>query len=128
MTSILSLATRWDFPSVRALAIARLQADSSLTPVDRILLARTYDMPNRSSSSSTGTGPKNTTRPAGIEDRVAWVPVHAWSNFSAPSEAAEFATDGRIGGYSAAEYSSTKLDKKIKVVTLSDIAQLLGKE
>ena len=47
-TSILSLATRWDFAGVRALAIAhfRTHADAlGLTPVDRILLARAYDIP-----------------------------------------------------------------------------------
>ena len=44
-TSVLSLATRWDFSSVRALAIAHLRADASLSPVDRILLASAYDIP-----------------------------------------------------------------------------------
>ena len=45
-TSILSLATRWDFSSVRSFAIAHLRADASLSPVDRILLASAYDIPD----------------------------------------------------------------------------------
>ncbi|KAI0629687.1 hypothetical protein C8Q77DRAFT_1025903, partial [Trametes polyzona] len=45
-TSILSLATRWDFASVRALAIRQLQA-LDMAPVDRVLLAREFDIGGR---------------------------------------------------------------------------------
>lgn len=57
--------------------------------------------------------------------RVAWVPVHAWSTFAAPSDAADIATNGQLGGYSAALYASRKLGSRIKLVTLNDIAALL---
>ncbi|KAI0726910.1 hypothetical protein C8Q72DRAFT_887192 [Fomitopsis betulina] len=42
-TSVLALATKWDFAEYRQLAIARLAQLAS--PVDRILLGRRYDVP-----------------------------------------------------------------------------------
>ncbi|KAI0753397.1 hypothetical protein C8Q80DRAFT_1305697 [Daedaleopsis nitida] len=46
-TSILSLATRWDFNDVRALAIRSIQALDGLSPVDKIALAHEYDVTGR---------------------------------------------------------------------------------
>ena len=43
-TSVLALATKWEFDAHRALAIDRLSRLG--TPIDRIVLARTYDIPN----------------------------------------------------------------------------------
>jgi hypothetical protein len=60
-----------------------------------------------------------------IDQRVAWVPVHAWSTFAAPPDAQVIATNGQLGGYSAALYSSSKLQSNIKLVTLDDLANLL---
>lgn len=42
-TSVLALATKWEFADYRQLAIARLAQLAS--PVDRILLGRRYDVP-----------------------------------------------------------------------------------
>ena len=42
-TSVLALATQWEFADYRRLAIARLSQLAS--PVDRILLGRCYDIP-----------------------------------------------------------------------------------
>ena len=42
-TSVLALATQWEFADYRRLAIARLAQLAS--PVDRILLGRRYDIP-----------------------------------------------------------------------------------
>ncbi|KAJ7072853.1 hypothetical protein C8F01DRAFT_263223 [Mycena amicta] len=42
-TSVLSLATRWDFASLRALAITHLATLTS-SPAERIALARAYDV------------------------------------------------------------------------------------
>ncbi|KZV96613.1 hypothetical protein EXIGLDRAFT_833459 [Exidia glandulosa HHB12029] len=61
-----------------------------------------------------------------LQNRVAWVPVHAWSTFAAPADAQEIATNGQLGGYSAALYASRKLAPGIKLVTLDDIASLLN--
>ncbi|OJT13806.1 hypothetical protein TRAPUB_9653 [Trametes pubescens] len=44
--SILSLASRWELASVRALALRHLQS-LSLPPVDRVLLAREFDLGGR---------------------------------------------------------------------------------
>ncbi|KAI0330433.1 hypothetical protein GY45DRAFT_754913 [Cubamyces sp. BRFM 1775] len=44
--SVLSLATRWEFTGVRALAIRSLQS-LDITPVERILLAQEFDIPGR---------------------------------------------------------------------------------
>ncbi|KAH9888394.1 hypothetical protein C8Q73DRAFT_655580 [Cubamyces lactineus] len=44
--SILSLATRWEFTDVRALAIRSLQT-LDMTPVERILFAQEFDIPGR---------------------------------------------------------------------------------
>lgn len=44
--SILSLATRWDFNDVRALAIQRLQA-LDMSPIERICIAHEYDISGR---------------------------------------------------------------------------------
>ncbi|KAI0030318.1 hypothetical protein K488DRAFT_29833, partial [Vararia minispora EC-137] len=41
-TAALKLATRWSFPSVRSLAIRNL--NNVLSPIDRLVLARTYDV------------------------------------------------------------------------------------
>ncbi|KAI0756345.1 hypothetical protein C8Q80DRAFT_1090969 [Daedaleopsis nitida] len=43
-TSVLALATKWEFEAHRALAIDRLSRLGS--PADRIVLARAYDIPN----------------------------------------------------------------------------------
>ncbi|KAF7289297.1 BTB domain-containing protein [Mycena indigotica] len=44
-TSVLSLATRWDFVSLRTLAITKLAAlTSSISPAERIAIARAYDI------------------------------------------------------------------------------------
>ncbi|KAI0735308.1 hypothetical protein C8Q76DRAFT_610069 [Earliella scabrosa] len=45
-TSILSLATRWDFNDVRALAIKQLQT-LDMSPTDKIVIAREYDVGGR---------------------------------------------------------------------------------
>jgi len=42
-TSVLALATKWEFTDYRQLAISRLAQLAS--PVDRILLGRSYDIP-----------------------------------------------------------------------------------
>lgn len=60
-----------------------------------------------------------------VQDRVAWVPVHAWSKFPAPPDAADIAVDGQLGGYTAALYASRHLASNICLVTLDDIANLL---
>ncbi|KAH8103514.1 hypothetical protein BXZ70DRAFT_735785 [Cristinia sonorae] len=45
-TSILHLATRWDFTDIRSLAIRSIQS-LNITPVDRIVLSREYDISGR---------------------------------------------------------------------------------
>ncbi len=45
-TSILDLATRWEFPDIRALAIRSLQS-LDISPVDRIALSRDFDISGR---------------------------------------------------------------------------------
>ncbi|TLS31620.1 hypothetical protein PpBr36_02557 [Pyricularia pennisetigena] len=60
-----------------------------------------------------------------VEERVAWVPVHAWSTFAAPLDAQDLAHEGLLGGYSAALYARRRLSKRVKVVTLGDIADML---
>ena len=45
-TSILHLATRWEFTDIRALAIRSIQS-LDITPIDRIVLSREYDITGR---------------------------------------------------------------------------------
>ena len=45
-TSILSLATRWEFSDIRSLAIRSLQS-LNVSPVDRIVLSRDFDISGR---------------------------------------------------------------------------------
>ena len=45
-TSILHLATRWEFTDIRALAINSIQS-LNITPVDRIVISRDYDISGR---------------------------------------------------------------------------------
>ncbi|KAI1788338.1 hypothetical protein LXA43DRAFT_1159976 [Ganoderma leucocontextum] len=45
-TSILSLATRWDFNDIRALAIREIQS-LAMSPVDKIVLAQEFDIDGR---------------------------------------------------------------------------------
>ncbi|EJD55089.1 hypothetical protein AURDEDRAFT_109560 [Auricularia subglabra TFB-10046 SS5] len=53
-----------------------------------------------------------------IKERVAWVPVNAWSTFDMG--------DGRkVGGYAAARETAGRLGDKVKLVTLPDIAAML---
>ncbi|KZW01043.1 hypothetical protein EXIGLDRAFT_830250 [Exidia glandulosa HHB12029] len=53
-----------------------------------------------------------------VKERVAWVPVNAWSTFELE--------DGRkVGGYNAARELAGLLGEGVKLVTLPDIASLL---
>ncbi|KAI0030316.1 hypothetical protein K488DRAFT_22622, partial [Vararia minispora EC-137] len=42
--SVLKLASRWSFPSIRALAIRRLEPFLADSPLERLVLARLYDI------------------------------------------------------------------------------------
>ncbi|RDX44226.1 hypothetical protein OH76DRAFT_1111592 [Lentinus brumalis] len=46
-TSILSLATRWEFNDIRDLAIRQLQTLHGVSPVDKVILAREYEISGR---------------------------------------------------------------------------------
>jgi len=46
-TSILDLATRWDFASIRTLAIRSIQSLPDISPVDRVVLSRDYEITGR---------------------------------------------------------------------------------
>ncbi|RPD57425.1 hypothetical protein L226DRAFT_554217 [Lentinus tigrinus ALCF2SS1-7] len=46
-TSILSLATRWEFNDIRTLAIRQLQTLDGISPVDKVVLGREYEFSGR---------------------------------------------------------------------------------
>lgn len=61
-----------------------------------------------------------------LADRVAWVPIHAWSSWEAPEDAQDIARNGKLGGYQAGLYTSRLLKEGQKLVTLWDIQDMFN--